>query len=234
MAIGVSVSERVMLVTLDRPQRLNALSGEDYLALAEAWRQAAEDDTVHAVVLTGAGERAFCTGADLYDTIPKPPRRRDLWKPMAQRRVDRALMLDKPIVAAVRGYCIGGGLTLMLNTDLRVAADDAVFSLPEVRWGIPVNSAPRRLAAHPVAMEWMLGGDRFDAATALRHGLVNRVVPAADVLPAALRLAGQLADNPPAAVQAAKQLARRCLTLSPEAAELLEANLARELAGLAG
>ncbi|OLT12389.1 hypothetical protein BJF78_04085 [Pseudonocardia sp. CNS-139] len=119
------------------------------------------------------------------------------------------MALRKPVVAAVNGYCLGGGLTLLLRTDLRIAAEHATFSLPEVRWGIPVNTPPHTLAPHPVAMEWMLLGERFDAATALRHGLVNRVLPAVDVRPAALGLAHTLARLPPQAVQAAKELVLR-------------------------
>ena len=230
MAVDITRDGDVMIVTLNRPERLNALTKEDYGVLAEAWREAGLDDEVGAVVLTGAGDRAFCTGADLYDTIPKAPRLLDLWGPMSQERVDRALMLWKPVVAAVRGYCIGGGLTLMLNTDLRVASEDAVFSLPEDRWGIPVNSAPRRLAPHAVALEWMLLGEQFGAAAAAEHGLVNRVVPAAEVLPVALDLAHRAAANPTAAVQATKELAYRAPRMLAEDADRFEESLAAVLA----
>jgi E-phenylitaconyl-CoA hydratase len=224
MAIEVTTDGPVLLVTLNRPERLNALTSDDYVALARTWEEAAADPEVRAVVLTGAGERAFCTGADLYDTIPHPPRPADLWKPMGMRRPDRGQPLWKPAIAAVRGYCLGGGLTLMLRTDLRVASDDAVFSLPEARWGIPVNSDPARLAPHPVAMEWMLAGERFSAADAYRHGLVNRVVPPDQVLPAALSLAHRIAAHDPCAVQATKELALRSRTMNLDDCDRLEAS----------
>lgn len=209
MAIEVTDDGPVRLVTLNRPERLNALAADDYVALSRAWDEAAADPEIRVIVLTGAGDRAFCTGADLYDTIPHPPRLASLWKPMGQRRPDRGQPLWKPVIAAVRGYCIGGGLTLMLRTDLRVAGEDAVFSLPEDRWGIPVHSDPARLGPHAVAMEWMLTGDRFSAADAYARGLVNRVVPPGEVLPAAFGLAHRIAAHNPLAVQAAKELALR-------------------------
>jgi E-phenylitaconyl-CoA hydratase len=138
------------------------------------------------------------------------------------RRPDRGQPLWKPVIAAVRGYCLGGGLTLMLRTDLCVAGDDAVFSLPEARWGIPVSSDPARLAPHPVAMEWMLTGDRFSAADAYRHGLVNRVVPPDEVLSTALSLAHRVAAHDPCAVQATKELALRSRTMNLDDCDRLE------------
>jgi E-phenylitaconyl-CoA hydratase len=141
---------------------------------------------------------------------------------MGARRPDRGQILWKPVIAAVRGYCIGGGLTLMLRTDLRVASDDAVFSLPEARWGIPVSSDPARLAPHPVAMEWMLTGERFSAADAYRHGLVNRVVPPDQVLPAALGLAHRIAAHDPLAVQATKELTIRSRNMNLDDCDRLE------------
>lgn len=222
MAIDVTSDGPVLLVTLNRPERLNALAADDYVALSRTWSSAAADPDVRAIVLTGAGDRAFCTGADLYDTIPHPPRLGDLWKPLGARRPDRGQVLWKPVIAAVRGYCIGGGLTLMLRTDLRIAGSDAVFSLPEDRWGIPVHSDPAWLGPHAVAMEWMLTGERFDAASAYRHGLVNRVVPPDEVLPTALELAHQIASHDPLAVQATKELALRSRSMDLAACDRLE------------
>ncbi|GAA3707552.1 enoyl-CoA hydratase/isomerase family protein [Streptomyces tremellae] len=208
MTIDVTRDGPVLTLTLNRPERLNALTGPDYRDLSAAWREAGEDDRVRAVVLTGAGERAFCTGADLRDTIPHPPPLLDLAKPMAAVRPDRAQPLWKPVVAAVRGYCLGGGLTLMLRTDLRVAAEDAVFGLPEVAWGIPVNCPPGELSSsHPAGARWTLTGDRFDAAEAYGYGLVNRVVPADLVLATATALAHRVAEHPLEDLMAVKYLA---------------------------
>ncbi|WP_329139874.1 enoyl-CoA hydratase/isomerase family protein [Streptomyces sp. NBC_01476] len=208
MTIDVRRDGPVLTVTLNRPERLNALTGPDYRDLAAAWREADADDRVRVVVLTGAGERAFCTGADLKDTIPHPAPLSELARPKAQQRPDRAQPLGKPVVAAVRGYCLGGGMTLMLRTDLRIAADDAVFGLPEVVWGIPVNCAPRDLGlSHPAGMRWTLTGDRFGAAEAYDRGLVNRVVPPAEVLDRAYGLAHRVAAHPLDRLIAVKRLA---------------------------
>ncbi|MFI6348557.1 enoyl-CoA hydratase/isomerase family protein [Streptomyces sp. NPDC050560] len=208
MTIDVTREGPVLTLTLNRPERLNALTGPDYRDLSAAWREAGEDDRVRAVVLTGAGERAFCTGADLKDTIPHPPPLGDLAKPRAAVRPDRAQPLWKPVIAAVRGYCLGGGLTLMLRTDLRVVAEDAVFGLPEVAWGIPVNCPPGELGtSHPAGARWALTGDRFDAREAFTYGLVNRVVPAAEVAAAAMALARRVAEHPLDELTAVKYLA---------------------------
>jgi E-phenylitaconyl-CoA hydratase len=112
------------------------------------------------------------------------------------------------VVAAVRGYCLGGGMTLLLRTDLRVAAGDAVFGLPEVAWGIPVNCAPRDLGlSYPAGMGWALTGDRFGARKAYERGLVNRVVPGGRVLETAYELAHRVAAHPLEHLTAVKRLA---------------------------
>ena len=127
--------------------------------------------------------------------------------------LNRGLEVWKPVVAAINGHCLAGGMTLMLATDIRVAADHATFALSEVKRGIiPANGGTQRLPAqlpHAIAMEMLLLGDAIDAQTAARWGLVNRVVPAAQVMETALDLARRLAANAPLAVQAIKELALR-------------------------
>ena len=127
--------------------------------------------------------------------------------------LNRGLEVWKPVVAAINGYCLGGGMTLMLATDIRVAAEHATFSVPEVKRGVfPANGGTQRIAQqlpHAIAMEMLLIGDAFDAQTALRWGLVNRVVPASELMETATDIAQRLARNAPLAVQAAKELAVR-------------------------
>jgi enoyl-CoA hydratase/carnithine racemase len=155
-------------------------------------------------VITGAGDRAFCAGADIggdltagADTV---------------RTVNRALLkttpFSKPIVAAVNGDCAGGGVELLLSTDIRIAAEEARFGLPEVRYSIyPFGGATVKLVqqiGHVHAMDLLLTGRLVDAAFAARIGLVNHVLPGPEVLPAAMQTAGAIAANSPAAVQAVK------------------------------
>ncbi|GAA3707578.1 enoyl-CoA hydratase/isomerase family protein [Streptomyces tremellae] len=213
MSITLEREGQVAVVTIRRPERLNTLDMPTLDALRDAWIEIRDDDGLRAAVLTGEGDRAFCAGADLKDFLPRPHPLRDLWNPGVELRPDRGLELFKPVVAAVNGYCLGGGLTLMLSTDLRVAAEHATFATPEVGHGILAScGGTQRLAQQlprALAMEMLLTGDRVDAETALRWGLVNRVVPAADVLPTALELAQRIARNAPMAVQATKELALR-------------------------
>ncbi|WP_329139869.1 enoyl-CoA hydratase/isomerase family protein [Streptomyces sp. NBC_01476] len=213
MSITLDRDGHVAIVTISRPERLNTLDMPTLDALRDAWIEIRDDDTLRAVVLTGAGDRAFCAGADLRDFLPRPHPLRDLWNPGVELRPDRGLDLYKPVVAAVNGYCLGGGLTLMLATDLRVAAEHATFATPEVGHGILAScGGTQRLAGQlprALAMELLLTGDAIDAATALRWGLVNQVVPADQVLPTALGLAHRISRNAPMAVQATKELALR-------------------------
>jgi (E)-benzylidenesuccinyl-CoA hydratase len=233
VTINVDRDGAVAVVTINRPERLNTLDMPTLDALAAAWTQIRDDDELRVVVLTGAGDRAFCAGADLRDFLPRPHPLRDLWNPGVELRPDRGLDLWKPVIAAVNGYCLGGGLTLMLSTDLRIAGDTARFATPEIRHGILAScGGTQRLARqipHALAMEMLLTGDQIDAATALRWGLVNRVVPASEVLPTALDLARKIAANAPMAVQATKELAVRSADMPVDAGLRLEDAMVRLL-----
>jgi len=233
MTINLDRDGDVAIVTINRPDRLNTLDLPTLNELARAWTQIRDDDELRAVVLTGAGDRAFCAGADLRDFLPRPHPLRDLWNPGVELRPDRGLDLWKPVIAAVNGYCLGGGLTLMLAADLRIASDTARFATPEIRHGILAScGGTQRLARqipHALAMELLLTGDQIDAETALRWGLVNRVVPLAEVVPAALEFAHKIAANAPMAVQATKELAVRSADLSIDAGLRLEDAMVRLL-----
>lgn len=213
MSIDFSLDAHVATITINRPERLNAMDTEHYAALSAAWVHVRDDPEIRVAIVTGAGEKSFTTGADLKSFINAQPPLSQLLLTQKDQLLNRGLEVWKPIVAAVNGYCLGGGMTLLLGTDLRVAAEHATFSLAEVKRGVfPANGGTQRIARqvpHAIAMEMLLIGDTFDAQTALRWGLVNRVVPQAELMAAAREYATRLASNAPLAVQAAKELAVR-------------------------
>ncbi len=195
----------VALVTLDRHEALNALS---YALLAELDTKLAAldaDPDCRVIVLTGAGERAFAAGADVKELSTETPASLHGADPFAA--VDRVAALATPTIAAVRGFALGGGCELAMACDMIVAGDDAQFGQPEILIGvIPGAGGTQRLAraiGRARAMELVLTGRRINAAEADRLGLVTRVVPAAETVPAALELAATVASMPPLAVRAA-------------------------------
>src|SRR6202171_6699268 len=151
---------------------------------------------MRAAVRTGAGEKSFCSGADIKSVITQPPSLAAMRRPQNSQLLNRGLELWKPVIAAVNGYCLGGGMTMLLATDLRVAAEHATFSVAEVKRGVfPANGGTQRIIQqlqHAIAMEMLLIGDSIDAATALRWGLVNQVVPRSQLMSAAMDYARRL------------------------------------------
>lgn len=207
MSVEVERFGAVVVITINRPERRNALDPEAMSGIGRALVAAEEDDAVRCVVLTGAGEKAFCAGMDLKafaeggispDALPKPG---------LEVLVER--IYPKPVIAAINGAALAGGFEIMLACDLVVAADHALFGIPEVKRGLVAAGGgtrlPRRLPL-AIALEFGLTGEPVDAATALRLGLVNRVVPAVGVRDAALALAEKVAANSPLAVAATKEL----------------------------
>src|SRR5262245_53754146 len=172
--------------------------------LAAIWERLGASDDCRCIIITGAGDRAFCAGADIGDDLSAPEQ--------TARMVDRALLktkaYSKPIIAAVNGDCAGGGVELLLSTDIRIAAEHARFGLPEVQWSIyPFGGATVKLMqqiGYVHAMDLLFTGRLVDARFAAGIGLVNRVVTAAEVLPDAIETAMQIAANSPSAVQAVK------------------------------
>jgi E-phenylitaconyl-CoA hydratase len=213
MAIELDVRDGIALITLNRPERLNALDAEHYDALSEAWQTVRDDPAIRVAVVTGAGEKSFSSGADIKSFIAKPPSLAEMMLTQKSQLLNRGLELWKPVIAAVNGYCLGGGMTMLLATDLRIAAEHATFSVAEVKRGLfPANGGTQRIIQqlpHAIAMEMLLTGDAIDAATALRWGLVNKVVPQAQLLSSAMDYAKRISANAPLAVQAAKELALR-------------------------
>jgi enoyl-CoA hydratase len=195
----------VLLVTLNRPKQLNALSGALLGELGQAMRAAAEDESVRCVVLAG-NERVFSAGADIKEMTAAGiaaidnAARQEAW-----RRIER---FPKPLVAAVAGHCLGGGHELAMLADIVVAGEDARFGQPEINLGIlPGGGATQRLTravGKSLAMKLILTGEPIDARTALAAGLVAEVVPTARALERAIELAGKIAEKSPVAARLAK------------------------------
>ncbi|MEI4472774.1 enoyl-CoA hydratase/isomerase family protein [Frigidibacter sp. MR17.24] len=239
MTVTCHMVDTTAIVTLDDPAALNALTPEGLMALRAVLRRCQDDEACRVIVLTGAGDRAFCTGANLKKTFP-PTRgfaRNALLGRVAEaadggytRLLDLSdLQIWKPMIAAVNGYCLGGGLELALQCDLRIAAATASFGLPEVKVAsVPaVGGVQALLRAIPAAhaMKLALTGDRIGAAEALSVGLVSDVVPAGTLIETALAVAARIAANGPLAVQMVKKLAVETAHLAP-AEYMAQSNLA--------
>ncbi len=222
MALEFSIRDRIATVVLNRPEAMNAIDPETQGELLDCWQRIRTDDDVRVVILTGAGERAFCTGADLKKTMPPPESYASLAFGKGDTDFASQLATDKPVICAINGYALGGGLELALACDIRIAAAHARFGLPEVRVGsIPGDGGtqrlPRTIGASD-AMLLLLTGDHIDAAEALRLGIVSRGVPAPDLRHEAEAIAGRIAGNAPLSVRAIKRLVKQGQSLPLDAA----------------
>lgn len=213
MSIDFEVSDHVALITMNRPERMNALDAEAYEQLSAAWTRVRDDGDIRVAIITGAGDKAFTSGADLKSFVGRQNDLTQFWQTQQGQLLNRGLEVWKPVIAAVNGYCLGGGMTLLLSTDIRIATPTATFGLSEVQRGVVAgNGGTQRLLEqlpYAVGMEMLLTGRRIDAESAARWGLVNRVVPATELLTTAYELAREIASNAPLAVQASKELALR-------------------------
>ena len=223
MAIGFETRDRTAVIRIDRPEARNAIDQDTADELNRAWLRFRDDDSLWVAVLTGAGEKSFCAGADLrrvgkyYAELTPAERRRRAEVEPGFGGITRNLDIFKPIIAAINGHCLAGGLELALACDVRIASPNATFGLPEVRWGVvPGGGGTQRLTRTVplgLAMEMLITGRTIDADTALRVGLINRVVQAAELLDEALETAATICENGPLAVRAAKEAALRGLNL---------------------
>ena len=197
--------EAVALVTINRPQVLNALNMATLDELRRVILDLKRDDSVRAVILTGSGEKAFVAGADINELAVQTPIAGREHALSGQHVLDLIENMGKPVIAAINGYALGGGCELALACTLRIAADTARLGQPEVNLGILPGYAGTqrlpRLVGKARAMELILTGAQITASEAERIGLVNRVVPAAALLTEAKKLAGQLAKQAPIAVR---------------------------------
>lgn len=194
----------IAVIIMDNQAKRNALSRDDLRELGDVWLRL-QDAPYRCLILTGAGEKSFCAGADLSGDLSAGPELSEIiYKGLLKYGAYR-----KPVIAAVNGDCAGGGVELLLSTDIRATVPGARFGLPEVRWGVyPFGGAALRLRqqiAHVHAMELILTGKLVDADEAARIGLVNRVLPRDELMPWALLTAEAIAANSPMAVQAVKE-----------------------------
>ncbi|MFV2089604.1 MAG: enoyl-CoA hydratase/isomerase family protein [Pseudomonadales bacterium] len=214
MSVRSEIRGQVLIVTLDRPEARNALNREMREALLEVWNEYRDSDAARVAVLTGSGDRSFCAGADLkemgdyYRSMTPIERRETGERSPGLGALTRNFDPRKPVIAAINGPCLAGGLELALACDIRIAAEHAVFGLPEVTRGIlPGAGGTQRLPRslpQGVALEMILTGAPIDAQAALRWGLVSHVVPREDLLREAVRIAELIAANGPLAVRAAR------------------------------
>lgn len=214
--VGYQLDGHVATITYNRPEALNAINGALRQDLNDAWIRFRDDEDAWVAIITGAG-RAFCVGADLKDgagsagTWPG-----SFWEIPTVNSFESGLEIWKPTIAAVNGYCLGYGLTLVSACDFVIAADDAEFGMPEVRLGVPTIVGAMRLpdrVGMQHALELLLTGDRIDAARAAEIGLALRVVPRDDLLAEARQLADRLCQGAPLAVRAVNEMAHRGRTL---------------------
>ena len=223
----------IALVTLDRPEVINAFNVQMRDDLYEVMQAVRDDDEVRGVLLSGAGERGFCAGADLSEFGSTPSQavaravrwERDLWGLM--------LGIMKPTVAAIHGYCLGSGMEIACICDLRVASDDATFGMPEVGLGlvpaaVGTQTLPRTVGQGR-ALELLLTGRRFGAQDALSYGLVTHVAPRAELHNRALAVLTQVLESPDEALGLAKRAVLEGSDMTLGGGLALEARLARQL-----
>ncbi|HUN48627.1 MAG TPA: enoyl-CoA hydratase-related protein [Stellaceae bacterium] len=211
----------VVLITINRPAAMNAYDAEAVSEMGRCFESFERDEELRVAILTGAGDKAFCAGADLKSLHGTGfgGGVRELWDDERQYRLGQGIRPRKPVIAAINGYCLAGGLELALASDLRIASTNASFGCPEVRWSILHGYGAMRLVQtipFAIATEMLLTGERIDARRAHEAGLVSRLVEPAELLPTAFRLAETIAANAPMAVRITKELAWKGLQEHPE------------------
>ncbi|MBC6439152.1 MAG: enoyl-CoA hydratase/isomerase family protein [Rhodospirillales bacterium] len=221
--VRTAVNGHVFEVTLDNP-KANAIGAEVSREMNEAFKRFRDDPDLRVAILTGAGDRFFCTGWDLNDGAQDEPDRD--FGPCGFGGVAGMFDLNKPVIMAINGYCVAGGFELALSGDLMVASENAEFFLSEVNMGLTTSGASisrlcSRLPRH-IAMELLFTGRRMKAQEAFDLKLLNRVTPQGQVMDAAREIAKQIASAAPLSVQAEKQMVSLCGDLSPAEADKLE------------
>jgi enoyl-CoA hydratase/carnithine racemase len=213
MSIDFDLTDGIATITINRPERMNAMDAEHYKGLSQAWTRVRDESAIRVAIITGAGEKSFSAGADIKSFLTSPLGLDEMWLTQRDQLLNRGLEVWKPVIAAVNGYCLAGGMTLLLGTDIRVAAEHATFNIAEVKRGLlPGNGGTQRILEqlpHAIGMELLLTGDSIDAHRAAHFGLINKVVPKERLMDTAREYAKKIAANAPLAVQAAKEMAVR-------------------------
>ena len=227
MSIKYDIQNGIAVITINRPEKLNSLNLQMYEELANAFKEAENDSTVSVCILTGAGKKAFCVGADLNESIPYLASGHYIseWDDTHLKHTT----MYKPIIAAVNGLCLGGGFEILFSTDIRLAAEDAIFALPEVSIGVvPAGGTLVRLVRqipYAKAMELILTGRKITANEALEYGILNYVVKSEDLLNESIKIAEKFLDLSSIAVQAAKESVIKLLSLPMDQAFDMESLL---------
>lgn len=236
--ITVETDGHVAVLTLNRPERLNAMNAQMLDEMMAACDQIEADDAIHALMLTGAG-KAFSSGFDLHAQAAAPPKGEAAWAPVLRKDFDAVMRfwnLSKPTIAAVRGPALAGGCELAMACDITVAAENARFGEPELRFGagIVVMLLPWLVGPKKAKEIILLGMDDIDAEEALRLGMINRITPESDLAPTALKMARQMAVIDPAILRQTKAAINQTMqTMGMDQAleAALEADIALEGAG---
>jgi len=220
-------SERTATITINRPKMLNALNEDTILEVLSRLEDAKKDKTIRVIVITGAGERAFSAGADIKMIRDMDsPKARDVSR-LGHKLCDKIEKLGKPVIAAINGYALGGGLELAMACDIRIASENARLGQPEINLGlVPGWGGTQRLprfVGKSVAKEMVFTGKIIDANTAERLGLVNSVVPPDQLRSVVRELAKQIADKPPISIKLVKELINSSLETSLKVGEISEA-----------
>ncbi len=219
----------ILVVTIDRPKVLNALNAQTVEEIARVFDQARDDEAVKAVILTGGGEKAFVAGADINELATKSPISGKETSERGQAILSGIERFPKIVIAAINGFALGGGCEIALACHLRIASEKAQIGLPEVTLGIiPGYGGTQRMArllGKARALELICTGDRIVASEAERIGLVNRVVPAEDLMSAAEELARKVMSRSPVAVRAAIEAVNHGVEMTFEEGQFLEATL---------
>ena len=223
----------VLIVTMNRPEVRNALSGPMMALMRQAWDQVDTDPGIRVCVLTGAGG-AFCAGADLKAMARSHPGERPAdWDPAVIEPLLKGRRLTKPLIAAVEGPAVAGGTEILQATDIRVAGENATFGVSEARWGLfPLGGSAVRLSRqipYTLAADLLLTGRHISAAEALEIGLIGRVVPDGQALATALEIAEQIAGNGPVAVRAILRTIRETEGMPENDAFAVEARIGMEV-----
>jgi len=231
--VRLEVDEHIATITLDRPEKHNALTVSMRADIVDAIREYDDDQTVNAIVVTGAGEEAFCAGADLDAMIGDATGETPKVNPGSHDLAFRHEIVETPLLAAINGICVGGGLEFVQATDIRVATESASFGLPEPRQGLaPIGGSTVRLPRqipYCEAMRFLLTGETFSASHADEVGLINEVVSDGEVLARTYEIAEAFAETSPHAVARIKESVARTAGRPLEDAFRLESEIGRDV-----